>query len=148
MTATTIKRKTPADEAAIRALESAYDAAWNAGDAAAAARLFVPDAVVVNPSGGISLGRDAVEQSLQELFAGRGRGSQHISHLLAIYFVTNDVAVLDGEAVIIGFGAGPSPLRHRFTDVLVRHEGAWRIAQVRAYQFMLLPDADTQIGDS
>jgi len=148
MTATTIKRETPADEAAIRALESAYDAAWNAGDAAAAARLFVPDAVVVNPSDGISLGRDAVEQSLQELFAGRGRGSQHISHLLAIYFVTSDVAVLDGEAVIIGFGGGLSPLRHRFTDVLVRRDGEWRIAQVRAYVFMPLPDSDARIGAS
>lgn len=48
---------TPSGGALIRALESAQDRARDAGDAASAARLFVENALVVNPWGGVSLGR-------------------------------------------------------------------------------------------
>ena len=55
-------------------------------------------------------------------------------------FVSDDVALADGEAVIEGLrgpdGGVMPPLVHRFTDVLVRQDGSWRIAQVRAYVFM------------
>ncbi len=55
-------------------------------------------------------------------------------------FVTDDVALADGEAVIEGLkapdGGALPPIVHRFTDVLVRGGGGWRIAQIRAYVFM------------
>lgn len=51
-----------------------------------------------------------------------------------------DVALADGEAVIEGLkapdGGALPPIVHRFTDVLVRDGGGWRIAQIRAYVFM------------
>jgi hypothetical protein len=57
-----------------------------------------------------------------------------------VRFVTEDVALADGEAVIEGLqrpdGGAMRPLVHRFTDVLVRGEEGWRIAQVRAYVLM------------
>jgi hypothetical protein len=57
-----------------------------------------------------------------------------------VRFVSDDVALADGEAVIEGLkdpgGGVMPPLVHRFTDVLVRLDGSWRIAQIRAYVFM------------
>lgn len=133
----------PDDKAAIRALEAAYDRAWNAGDLAAAMEAFAADVVVIDPSGGTSVGREGVQRSLASLLAGVGRGSTHISEIIGIHFVTDDVALVDGEAVIEGFtaddGSTMAPLHHRFTDVLVKEEAGWLIAHVRAYVFMSQP---------
>jgi len=127
-------------ESAIRSVEAAYDVAWNAGDVASLVGLLTSDVVVVDPFGGVSTGREAMKESLDSLLAGEGSGSIHRSEILGVHFVTNDVAVVDGEALIEGFVAADSeaksPIRHRFTDVLVRTDGVWLIAQVRAYVHM------------
>jgi uncharacterized protein (TIGR02246 family) len=128
------------DEAAIRTLEAAYDRAWNAADIGGLTAPFTPDATIVDPFGGVSAGRAEIERLLASLLAGSGRGSTHASSILGVRFVTDDVALADGEAVIEGLteaGGGVMPaLVHRFTDVLVKHDGSWRISQVRAYVFM------------
>ena len=128
------------DEAAIRALEAAYDAAWNAADLPALTAPFTPDATIVDPFGRVSTGRAEIERLLGTLLAGRGRGSTHAGEILGVRFVTGDVALADGEAVIEGLkapdGGALPPIVHRFTDVLVRDGGGWRIAQIRAYVFM------------
>jgi uncharacterized protein (TIGR02246 family) len=128
------------DEAAIRALEAAYDAAWNAADLQALTAPFSPNATIVDPFGGVSTGRAEIERLLGTLLAGSGRGSTHAGRILGVRFVTDDVALADGEAVIEGLtapdGSALPPIVHRFTDVLVRSGGGWRIAQIRAYVFM------------
>lgn len=128
------------DEAAIRALEAAYDAAWDAADLEALTAPFTPDATIVDPFGGVSVGRVEIERLLGTLLAGSGRGSTHAARILGVRFVTADVALADGEAVIEGLSASDGgampPIVHRFTDVLVRSGGVWRIAQVRAYVLM------------
>jgi uncharacterized protein (TIGR02246 family) len=58
------------DEAAILALERAYDAAWNAGDVRALIGLFTADAVVVNPRGEIARGRVELERVLGRFLLG------------------------------------------------------------------------------
>ena len=127
-------------QAAIRALEAAYDRAWTAGDLAAAMEAFAPGVVVVDPSGGASAGREQMQRFLADLLAGVGRGSTHSSEIMSIHFVTDDVALVDGEAVIEGFsaddGSAMARLRHRFTDVLVIGEGGWLITHVPAHVFM------------
>jgi uncharacterized protein (TIGR02246 family) len=128
------------DEAAIRALEAAYDAAWNAGDVEALTAPFTPDATIVDPFGGVNSGRAEIERLFAVLLAGAGRGSTHAGAILGVRFVTDDVALADGEAVIEGLtrpdGRSMPPIAHRFTDVLVRGDGGWRIAGIRAYVFM------------
>ena len=128
------------DEAAIRALEAAYDAAWNAADLPALTAPFTPDATIVDPFGGVSTGRVEIERLFGTLLAGSGRGSTHAGRILGVRFVTDDVALADGEAVIEGLkapdGVARPPIVHRFTDVLVRGGGRWRIAQIRAYVLM------------
>ena len=94
-----------ADEAAIRALESAYDLAWNAGDLASILRIFTSDVVVTNPAGQTSVGRDGMEHSLASLFAGVGKGSTPASEISGVHFVTADVALVDKAR---GDGRGPA----------------------------------------
>ncbi len=128
------------DEAAICALEAAYDAAWNAADLQALTAPFTPDATIIDPFGGVSSGRAEIERLLWTLLAGAGRGSTHAGEIRDVRFVTDDVALADGEAVIEGLrkpdGSSMPPIVHRFTDILVRGDGGWRIAQVRAYVLM------------
>ena len=128
------------DERDIRALEAAYDAAWNAADLAALIAPFTPDATIIDPFGGVSTGRAEIARLLGTLLAGTGRGSTHAGTILGVRFVTADVALADGEAVIEGLsapdGGAMPPIVHRFTDVLVRGGGGWRIAQIRAYVLM------------
>jgi uncharacterized protein (TIGR02246 family) len=128
------------DEAAVRAVESAYDVAWNAGDIAAVLNLLTDRIVMTNPSGETTVGRDEAASTLAALMDGPARGSKHNSEVVAVRFVNSDVALVDGLATISGFGEHSEPLRHNYTDVLVRTSDGWRIDQVRAYVFMQLPD--------
>jgi len=130
------------DEAAVRAVEQAYDAAWNAADVDALVALLSPDAMVVTPFGDVARGRAEIQHLLQQFLAGPGRGSHHISLVWGIAFVTDNVAVVDAEARIeglIGPDAPQSSLVHKFTDILVKKDGKWRIAHVRAYVFSTPP---------
>ena len=130
----------PDDEAAVRAVGSAYDVAWNAGDVAAMMSLLTDSAVITNPSGETTVGRDEATSSFATLMDGPMRDSKHTSEVIAVRFVKSDVALVDGLATISGFGEHSEPLRHNYTDVLVRTADGWRIDQVRAYVFMQRPD--------
>jgi uncharacterized protein (TIGR02246 family) len=90
-------RSKAADETAVRAVETAYDAAWNAGDLASLLRLLTDRVVIINPYGGMTTGRDAVEMSFTALFDGVGRGSKHSSQIRAVHFVAPDIALVDAE---------------------------------------------------
>ncbi len=125
------QRDHSADEAAIRALEAGYDAAWGAGDLDALLACFAGGATVVDPFGGVSSGRPRIRELLGELLSGSGRGSTHEATIVGVHFVTDDVALADGEALIEGLTAADGnlrpPITHRFTDVMVRGRGGWRI---------------------
>lgn len=125
------------DESEIRALENAYDQAWSAGDALRLLSLFVPEAVIVTPHGDVWTGAAAIEQGLRAVMSQPARG-QHASTIKAVHFVTADVAVVDGNALLEAERADDeaAPLLHSFTDVVVKRDGEWRIAHVRAYGFI------------
>ena len=121
-------------EAEIRALEAAYDSAWNAGDVESLVSCLRPDAVLVNPRGEVAAGAEEIRQALGGFLRGEAAGSRHESELQAIRSVRSDVAVVDGRVVIRG-GALGAGIEHHFTDVLVQEDGRWLISQVRAYLF-------------
>lgn len=123
------------DEAAIRSIEAAYDSAWGAGDLASLMSLLEPDVTIISPMGETSVGATEARRLLRAFLDERGLGSSHTSRTKRISFVSDDVALFDGEATIAGPNLG-EPLVHDFTDVLVRREDRWRIAHVRAYVFM------------
>jgi uncharacterized protein (TIGR02246 family) len=117
---------------AIRTAEANYDAAWNAGDLRSLLACFTEDAVLVNPRGEVAVGEGEICERLVSFLRGEARGSRHVSHVTRISFVTPEVAVVDGEALLEG-GAGFIHMRHRFTDILVRRGDRWLLAHVRAY---------------
>lgn len=128
------------EAAAIRGLEQAYDAAWNTGNLSALVALFAKDAVLINPRGGVARGRAEVEQVMRQFLGGPARKSTHTTTVADIHFLTDDVAIVDGEATLDGVlgrdGGSEPPLVHQFTDVMTRIEGTWSIAHVRGYVFM------------
>lgn len=103
---------TAADEAAVRAVEAAYDSAWNAGDLASILQLFTDGVVITNPYGETTTGRDEAELFFTALLNGVGKGSRHSSQIRGVRFVTPDVGLVDADAAISDLGPGPEPVRH------------------------------------
>lgn len=119
------------DEHDIRAVEAAYDAAWNAGDIDALVDCFTDDAIVVNPRGETATGHEEIRSAIGGFLTGEALGSRHSGHVIRLSFPAPDVAVVDGRARLEG-GMLPDALEHRFIDVLVRRNDRWKIAHVLA----------------
>ena len=123
-------------EAGVAALASAWDAAWNAGDADALTALFVEDAEFVNGRGQIAVGWAAIRAQHAGLFAGPFQGSHTQSSIRRVTLLGGTSAVLDVDNSLTGFGALPPGViptlpgeqRGRHKRVLVKRGGTWRIA--------------------
>jgi uncharacterized protein (TIGR02246 family) len=123
------------DEAEIRGIEADYDNAWGSADLTDLMSVLEPDVVILDPRGGTSVGASEARRLLGDFLAGEGTGSTHTSRCKRVSFVTDDVALFDGQATIAGPNL-PRPIVHDFTDVFVRRDGHWRIAHIRAYVYM------------
>ena len=122
-------------EAEIRAIEADYDDAWGCADLTRLMSVLEDDIVILDPRGGTSVGASEARRLLGEFLAGEGAGSTHKSRCKRVSFVTDDVALFDGQATISGPNLQP-PIVHDFTDVFVRRDGRWRIAHIRAYVYI------------
>lgn len=121
-------------DAEVRAVEAAYDRAWDEGDLAGVLACLAEDVVLVSPRDEVARGVEEARLLLGCFLRGPAAGSVHSSEIVDVALVTDDVAVVDGVATVdAGALDGSSVVRHRFTDVLVRRGGRWVIAHVRAY---------------
>jgi len=127
------------DERAIRHSEAAYDAAWGAGDIEGVLACLTEDAVLVNPRW-VARGHREIRRQLGAFLRGDAAGSKHTSVVSRIEFITEDVVLVDGQAVIEGTH---SRIMHGYTDVLIRTGRGWLIAHVRAYGLTEVPPLDT-----
>lgn len=124
----------PGDEAAIRALEQQQAAAWNAHDIDAYAALFTADADVINVLGWHWRDRAELNRKLgrahQSIFA----KSTLTIGAIDIDFMAPEIAVahvpwtLAGAQSPTGAG-GAAPKVGIQTQVLVKRDGKWRIAE-------------------
>jgi uncharacterized protein (TIGR02246 family) len=125
----------PVDEAAIRKIVGEEVTAWNAGDAAAYSRHFATDGTFTNIYGMVFEGHDAFEKRHAESFAAFFKGSTRQETVRRIRFITPDVAIVDVDTEVRGFGNMPpgvsiSPdgaLRTRLQQVFVKRSGRWWI---------------------
>lgn len=118
----------------VRAVEAAYDRAWGEGDLAGVLACLAEDVVMVSPRGEVARGVQEAQFLLGRFLLGPAAGSVHTSEIVDVALVTDDVAVVDGVTTVEGVVLdGSSVVSHRFTDVLVRRDGRWVIAHVRAY---------------
>ena len=121
------------DEVRIRETEAAYDKAWQRGDIDSIMICFTNDAVLISPRGDIAIGKQQIHDLLSNFLGNEAKNTKHSSRITRINFVTDDVAVVDGEAFIEGENLSASVKHHSFTDILVRTGDVWLIAQIRAY---------------
>ena len=126
------------DEAAIRAIVSEQEAAWNAGDGAAYARRVSPDVSFTNLFGMVMYGAPAFAERHQAILATFYKGTVKHHTIRSVRFVTPDVAIVDIDNEVRGVAAMPAGIavptdgivRTQLMEVFVRHAGAW---QVEAY---------------
>lgn len=120
----------------IRKTEEAYDQAWQQGDIKGIMVCFTDDAVLISPRGDVANGKDEIRNLLGNFLKSEAKSTKHTSHITRISFVTDDVAVVDGEAYIEGSeNLSASDIHHSFTDILVRTGKGWLISQIRAHAY-------------
>ena len=120
---------------AIQTIVNEQVSAWNAGDATAYSRHFAPEGSFTNIYGMVFKGRVAFEKRHAETFATFFKGSSRSEKIRHIRFVTPEVAVVEVDAEVRGFGKMPpgistasdGVLRTRLQQVLVKHSGQWWI---------------------
>jgi uncharacterized protein (TIGR02246 family) len=127
---TSAAQDTASKEAAIRAELAAVEAAWNKRDAAALAALYAPDGDAMMLADPRTLGQDAIRRAAEagSIFPTDRTSTNRISLTVdRIRSLSPDVAIADGTA---RFSAG-EPTQTRPTYIMVRRDGAWRIAALR-----------------
>ena len=115
------------DEKAIRVQITTAEAAINKRDFAALGALYTPDADAIIGSAPTSTDPNAIRRDLAAAWAKFPANRRITITIDAIRFVTSDVAIVNTTAL---FTEG-EPLEDRGTWVMVRRDGAWRIAAVR-----------------
>lgn len=122
------------DEQLIRKTEASYDSAWKQGNIENLMVCFTDDAVLISPRGDEAFGKKQIRDLFTNFLGQEGKSTKHTSRIIRISFVTNDVAIVDGEAFIEGAeNLTTAVTHHRFIDVLVRNGNVWLISQIRAF---------------
>jgi uncharacterized protein (TIGR02246 family) len=129
MTSKTITAASDADRQAVLDVLTSLYKAWEANDAEAFVADYTEDASVVQP-GVYKKDREEIRSTMAAGFAGPLSGSRAIDHPADVRFLTDDTAIVVSEGGIIfpGQDAVASEGLVRATWVLVRRDGAWRIA--------------------
>lgn len=122
------------EEARIRETEAAYDQAWQQGDIEGIMVCFTNDAVLISPRGDVAIGKEQIRNLLSNFLGSEAKSTKHTSRITRISFITDDVAIVDGEAYIKGSENLSASLKHHsFTDILVRTGNVWLISKIRAH---------------
>jgi uncharacterized protein (TIGR02246 family) len=125
------------DRAAIQKVLDAHGIAWTKGDPAAAAAVMTEDADWVSGSGSVYEGRAAIEAAHREWLGGDAKGTSHAHPgTPKIRFIRRDVAIVDGDSYMGGVrdeqGKELPPSFSRYTAVLVKNGGDWKVAAFRS----------------
>ena len=117
------------DEAAIRARVQEYVAAFNRGDAKAAASVYALDGTHTYAFGFTHRGRAAIEKGLAALLAGPFKGTHLTITTEAIRFLTPAIAVEEESFEVSGVktatGAEQPPVKGLCLDILQKQGDVW-----------------------
>ncbi len=116
-----------ADRSEIERVIESLTSAWNAGNGAAFARSFAPDADFVNIYGRHVVGRDAVAGMHQTIFDGIYRGSRVVFTVTKARSLGAGVALVDAR-LDVPQGPMAGEMHTLATAVLVREGSGWSIA--------------------
>jgi uncharacterized protein (TIGR02246 family) len=123
------------DDAAVAALVSAWDTAWNAGDPAGLAATFFEDAEFINAMGRLDHGAAEIQAQHAISLAGQFRGSHTEGQIRRITFLGGTAAVIDVDNQLTRFepiAPGSTTMREihqsgRHKRVVVKRRGVWRV---------------------
>ena len=121
---------TRTDEAAIRKILDARNAAYNNHDAKALAATYAPDADLVTGTGRLISGRVEIEKNYVEVFAGVDRNATVKINRSKVRFVSQDTAILDMDGVTTGRTDGS--ITTHATWIYVKRNGQWMVVAIRA----------------
>ena len=116
-------------ESDIRASAKVFTDAFNRGDAATVAAMWTPDGSLVDETGMVLKGRDAIEKAYADFFT-RNKGRKIETAVLSVEFPTDAVAIEDGVSTTTAKSGAPLSVG-RYTAVHVLKGGKWLMASVR-----------------
>jgi uncharacterized protein (TIGR02246 family) len=123
------RAKTPAKQPAPETIVKNLALAWNRGDSEAVARLFLPDGVLIIPTGSVIRSRNEIRKRLLHERNGRLKESTLSNTVDHVSLIDANTALVKGQYVLDGMKvmgvktapAGSYVLRQR------RQQGAWLI---------------------
>jgi uncharacterized protein (TIGR02246 family) len=132
-----------ANEAMIRKLYADFIAAWNAHDPKKMASYWALDGDTIEPDGMVAKGRAELEKHFAEEQATAMKDSTLKLTVDAVWFVTADVALVDGTYVVLNAhdpnGQPLPPRKGLVSSVVIHEEGTWHVAASRSMIPIPLP---------
>ena len=133
-----------ANDEKIRQLYAEFTAAWNAHDAKKMASFWALDGDTIEPDGMVAKGRAEVEKHFAEEQATAMKDSQLKLTIDSVWFVSADVALIDGSYVVLNAtdpnGQPLPPRKGLVSSVVIReHGGTWQVAASRSMIPIPLP---------
>jgi uncharacterized protein (TIGR02246 family) len=122
-------------QAAAAAMVNRFVDSWNRADGTAYGENYWPEAELVNPSGAISSGKDAIVREHVELWAGIFKGTRATGKVRRIQRLGLNYMVVDIDVEISGVQQPPpgSPpnangvLRNHLKHIMEKRNGVWKI---------------------
>ncbi|HVN87969.1 MAG TPA: SgcJ/EcaC family oxidoreductase [Candidatus Binatia bacterium] len=123
------------NEAAIRKLYDEFTAAWNRHDVAAMTSHWAEDGDHVEPDGQVAKGRDQVTALFTKQHASIFKDSHLELKIDTVWFITQDVALIDGtydlSGVVLPDGTKIPDRTGRLSTNLLNEQGRWWIVASR-----------------
>jgi uncharacterized protein (TIGR02246 family) len=119
---------TPEEKAVIEGVNR-FNTLYSTSNADELAELFHDDASIIDPDGNETRGKAAVAQMYAAAFQ-QSPGLKLTSKVDEVRFLTPDVARVKGESQLSS-ATGDASEFTRFSVLLVRHSGKWKIAEIR-----------------
>jgi len=130
-------------DAAIRATDQAFAAAWNRHDVSAMTSTWAKDGDLVNPLGRVAKGRSQIEMLLQEEHATGFKYSTYTPGVLTIRFIDPNVAVAESDTEITGAvnpdGTNAPAMKVHITRVIQKINGKWLTQTARPVIYPVVP---------
>lgn len=123
------------DDAAIRSIVPNFEMTWTKCDAKALAQLWTEDGDFQSPYASFANGRREIEKFYRDAFDSGYCGSSGTGKIENLRFVQEGVAIIDGAWEIRGAHdqnkQAMPPEQGRFTAIVTKQNGAWRIVAQR-----------------
>jgi len=119
------------EEKAIKDGVEAFEKLYSSANAEGLAELFQDDASIIDPEGNTTRGKPAIAEMYATAFQ-EAPGLKIDSKIAEVKFLTPDVARVEGQSQLSST-TGDAAEFNKFSVLLVRRDGKWRIAEIREY---------------